>query len=96
MRAIVAVAGQTALPVGREEAQRVPALPAPRVRDLTALEHDVIDRAIREKPARRETGVAGADHDGGDALDESALRKAGGVCSYATSTVTFTGFVITS
>ena len=44
--ALVAVAGQAAQPVGREQAQRIPALRPPGVGDLAALEHDVIDRAL--------------------------------------------------
>ena len=73
IRAVVAIAGQPALPVRREQPQRVPALAAPGVRDLAALEHDVIDRALGEAAARREPGVAGADDDRRDAFD-GALR----------------------
>ena len=52
----------------------------------------MIDRPIGEAPADREAGVAGADDDGGNAFDGSApLRDV-----YITSTVTFTGLVITS
>ena len=75
--AVVAMAGQPALPVRREQAQRIPALVPPGIRDLAALEHDVIDRAVGEQPARREAGVAGADDDGGDAFDGCAPPTAG-------------------
>ena len=61
--AVVGQSGQPALPVGREQPQRVPALRLPRVRDVAALEHDVVDRSCGELPAHRQTGVAGADDD---------------------------------
>ncbi len=64
LRAVVGVARQAALPVGREQAQRVPALAAPGVRHLPALEHEVVDRPVGEEPARGEAGMAGPDHDG--------------------------------
>ena len=83
IRAVVVIAGQTALPVGRQQPQRVPALAPPGVRDLAALEDDVIDRSLGEKPARREAGMAGPDDDRGELLDRQT-----------TSTVTFTGFVM--
>ena len=51
--AVVVMPGQAALPVGREQAQRVPALAPPRVGDLAALEHDVIDRSVGEEAAER-------------------------------------------
>jgi hypothetical protein len=50
----------------------------------------VVDGSIGEEPARRETGMAGPDDDGCDALDVSSPRD------YATSTVTFTGLVMMS
>ena len=67
--ALVAIAGQPALPVRRQQPQRVPALAPPGVGDLAALEHHVIDRALGEAAARRQPGVAGADDDRGDAFD---------------------------
>ena len=72
IRAVVAIAGQSALPVGRQQPQRVPALAPPGVRHLAALEHDVIDRALGETAARREPGVPGADDDRRDLFDGSA------------------------
>ena len=45
--AVVAEAGQPALPVGRQQAERIPALGAPRVGDLAALEHDMVDASAR-------------------------------------------------
>jgi hypothetical protein len=57
--------GQMALPVRGEEAKRIPTLTPPRVRHLAALEDDVVDRAFGEAPACRESGVAGANDDGG-------------------------------
>src|SRR5690606_29178435 len=46
-----------------------PALTAPGVRDLAALEHDVVDRALAEHSAYREPRVPGADDDGREAFD---------------------------
>src|SRR5262249_51939823 len=64
--ALVGEAGQPALPVGREQAERIPALGTPGIGDLAALDHHVIDRAQRETPAHRQTGVAGANDNSGD------------------------------
>ena len=47
IRAVVAVAGQATLPVGREQPQRLPALAPPGVRYVPTLEQDVVDRALR-------------------------------------------------
>src|SRR5262249_52018356 len=69
----VAEARQPALPVWREQPQRIPALGAPRVGDLAALEDQMIDRALGEAPAHGEAGVAGADDDGGDRAHGRAL-----------------------
>ena len=75
IRAVVAMAGKAALPVGREEPQRIPALAPPGVRHLSAFEDDVIDRPVGEKPARREAGVTGPDDDRGDASIVKRLRR---------------------
>ena len=88
VRAFVAKARQAALPVGREQPQRVPALAPPGVRHLAALEHDVVDRPVAEEVARGEARVPRADDDRGNALDGPAPQ--------ATSTVTFVGFVSAS
>src|ERR1022692_4619259 len=85
IRAFIVKARQTALPVGREQPQGVPAFAPPGVRYLAALEHDMIDRPVAEKVARREARVPRADDDRSDALDDLAPQ--------ATSTVTFVGFV---
>ena len=69
IRTLVVKAGQAALRVGGEQAQRIPALAPPRVRDLAALEHEVIDRPVGQKPADGEAGMAGPDDHRGDALD---------------------------
>ena len=71
---IVAEARQTALPVGCEQAKRVPALGLPRIGDLAALEQHMVDRALGEAPAHGQTGLTGADHDG--------RSTANGTCSY--------------
>ena len=54
---LVPEAREPALPVGREEPQRVPALGLPRVSHLAALEDDVVDRALGEAAAHRQAGV---------------------------------------
>src|SRR5688572_2694667 len=66
--ALVPVTGQTALRVRREQPQRVPTLAAPGVRDVAALEDNVLDRALGEHAAHREPGVPCADDDDGDAF----------------------------
>ena len=68
IRSAVAVAGQSGLPVGGEQAEGVPPLGAPAVRDRAAVEHDVLEAARGEAVAQREPGLAGADDDGGDVL----------------------------
>ena len=93
--AVVAIPGQPALPVGRQQPQRVPALAAPGVRHLAALEHDVIDRALGETSARRQAGMPGADDDRGDLFDGVRSRCRRRVVQ-TTSTVTFIGLVMTS
>ena len=76
------MARQAALPVGREQPQRLPALAPPGVRYFSTLEQDVVDRALGEKPARREAGMSGPDDDRRELL-----------YVLTTSTVTLTGFV---
>ncbi len=60
----VVVAGQPGLPVRGEQPQESPALGPPRVRHLTALEDDVVDRAFGEAAAHGQAGMAGPDDDG--------------------------------
>ena len=74
IRAFVAIAGQPALPVRRQQPQRVPAFAAPGVGHLAALEHHVIDRALGEAAARRQSGVPGADDDRRDVFDGELRR----------------------
>jgi hypothetical protein len=64
---------ETALPVGCEETQRIPAFATPGVRYFASFEDDVIDRLLGEIPAGRQTGVSGADDDGRSLLDDDAL-----------------------
>ena len=45
------------------EGERIPALRAPGLGDVTTLEHDVFDAGIDEPLAHRESCVAGADND---------------------------------
>jgi len=91
--ALVAMAGQPALPVRREQGERIPALGAPGVGDLAALEDDVVERALGEPPAHGQPGLARADDD-----DSRAHRRGAdaGTRRYATSTVTLVGLVMMS
>ncbi len=60
--ALVREAGQLALPVGCHQAERVPALGAPRVPGPLLLEHHVVDAALSQMPADGQAGLAAADH----------------------------------
>src|SRR5262249_58448744 len=44
--------------VGRQQPERVPTLRPPRVRDLAALEHDVVDRAVGQAAAHCEAALS--------------------------------------
>ena len=59
--ALVTEARQPALPVGGQQPERVPAFGPPRVGDLAALEHHVVDRTFGQAAAHGEAGMAGAD-----------------------------------
>ena len=83
---VVGEAREARLPVGGQEAERVPALGLPGVRDLAALEDDVVDAAVGEDAADGEAGVPGPDDD-----DAGPARRA-----QLTVTVTFVGLVMTS
>jgi hypothetical protein len=48
---------------------------APRVRDLAALEDDVVERPFGEEMAGGETGVARAYDDGREVLDGRTVRR---------------------
>ncbi len=73
--ALIAVAGQPALPVGRQQAQRIPALGTPCMGDLTALQHDMIDGALRQAPAHRQAGLAAADDNGCGGTNRTRSRR---------------------
>ncbi len=61
--AVVRESGERGHPVGSEQPQRVPALGAPRVRDLASFQHHVIDAGPAELRARREPRRTGSyDH----------------------------------
>jgi len=70
----VGVAGEPGLPVRGEQPQAGPALGPPRVRHLTALEHDVVDRALSEAAAHGQAGMAGTD-DNGRGLHHAGVRS---------------------
>jgi hypothetical protein len=75
MRPVVVMTGETALPVGCEEPQRIPAFTAPGIRYFASFEDDVIDRLLGETPTGGQAGVSRADDDGRDLLDDDALRS---------------------
>ncbi|MCY1528078.1 hypothetical protein D9M68_631700 [compost metagenome] len=59
----VTPAGQLALPVGRDQAERIPALRAPAVHEAALLDHEVVDAALLQAMAQGEAGLAAADDD---------------------------------
>jgi hypothetical protein len=73
--AFIGDARQPALPVRGQQPQGVPALAPPGVRQLAALEHDMVDRPLTEEVAGGKAGMTGADDNGGEALDIAALRR---------------------
>src|SRR5262249_30825207 len=97
IRAVVAKARKAALPVGAEQAQGVPAFAPPGVRDVTPLQHDMVNGQGAEEMARGRAGVARADDDRRGSLHDSALARdllrPGELARQATSTVTFVGLV---
>ncbi len=74
---VVREARQSGLPVRREQPQRIPPLGPPRVRDLTPLEHDVVDGTAGEHAAHREPGMASPDHHDGDAHRRGGQEEGG-------------------
>ena len=64
--ALVAATGETALPVGGEQPEGVPALGLPGIGDLSPFEHHVGHRTLGETAAHGKTGLPGADDDGGN------------------------------
>jgi hypothetical protein len=62
--AVIAEPRQTALPVRRQQPQRIPSLGAPGVGDFAALQQDVIDGTLREAAAHGKSRMPGADDDG--------------------------------
>jgi hypothetical protein len=90
--AVVSMARQAAHPVRRQQAQRLPALGAPRVGDLAALDDDMVDRALRQRVAHRQPAVAAADDD-----DVDRKRPAGDAShDLQDVTVTSVGFAMMS
>src|SRR5207248_8886000 len=91
--AAVALAGKAAHPVRRQQPQGIPALRAPRVSGFAALDDHVVDRALRERVAHRQSAVARADDD-----DVRRARPAGAGAHHALLAVTVTsvGFVTMS
>jgi len=63
LMAFVAEPRKAALPVGSEQGERIPPFASPRIGDVAALEHDVVDTTPREPPARGKACLAGADDD---------------------------------
>ena len=93
--AVVRVAGEPALPIGRQQAQRIPSLASPRVGDLVSFEDDVVDRTLREAAAHGEPAVPGPDDDRcGVAPNRPPVRAV--ALGQATSTLTLVGLVMMS
>ena len=86
--------GQPALPVRRQQPQRVPAFGPPGVGHLAALEDHMVDRAPCQAPAHGQAGLASPDHDGRYPHCCPLLWDSRGV--YLTSTVTLVGLVMMS
>src|SRR5471030_1872695 len=59
----IGVAGQRTLPVRCDEAERVPALRAPRVRHRIFLEHEMIDPGLFQEIADRQSRLTAAHYD---------------------------------
>ena len=93
----VAESRQPALPVGREQMQRVPSLGAPALPDFAALQHNVVDRTLREAAAHRKSRMPRTDDDGGDDVNRavSSWRHQERRDQF-TWTVTFVGLVTMS
>lgn len=54
---------QRALPVRRDQAERVPALLAPGMRDRLRFEHEMVDARARQVVTHRQSGLTAADDD---------------------------------
>lgn len=67
--------GQPALPLGREQPQRVPSLGTPALRDFAALQQDMVDRTLREAAAHRKSRVPRTDNDGGDSAHRAVSAR---------------------
>ena len=66
-------AGELALPVGRHQAEGVPALGAPGLGDAMFFEDDVVDAALFQAPTHGQAGLAAADDDDWD--NECGVRR---------------------
>ena len=92
----VAKARQPALPVGREQMQRIPSLGAPALGDFAALQQDVVDRTLREAAAHRKSRVPRTYNDGGDDVNRAVSSWRHHRRDQFTWTVTFVGLVTMS
>ena len=80
--AVVGEARQAALPVGRDQAERIPARVAPLAEAALALEHHVLDTGLLQMPAHRQAGLAAADdhHVNAARADEAGVGRIQGRC----------------
>ncbi len=69
----ICVPRQSALPVRRQQPQRIPALVAPGVGDLAALEHDVLDGTLAQAMTDGQPGMAGTDDEHVDGASRLAV-----------------------
>ena len=89
---------QPALPVGREQTQRVPTLAAPALGDFATFEQNVVDRTLAEAAAHGKSRMPSADDDGGDSVNRAVSSGRDRDCcrDQFTWTVTFVGLVTMS
>src|SRR3954451_11788240 len=73
----VAVTGQSRLPVGCEQPERVPAFTPPPLREAAPVEKNVLLIGLRQAMAEGETGLAGADDQCPDLLNGHADSSSG-------------------
>jgi hypothetical protein len=96
----VAKPRQPALPIGREQTQRVPSLAAPALRGFAALEENVVDRTLREAAAHRKACVPRTYDNGGDGRHGAGphllAETREGRYDQFTTTVTLVGLVTIS
>src|SRR6185503_5661508 len=72
--AVVLESRKTRHPVGCQQVQRIPALAAPPLRDVSALEHNVVDFELGQTVAHGEPCLSGADDESSRARHDAPQR----------------------